>query len=58
VPADSRRPVPHERIGIFAHRADDHDDLIALLLSMQGTPRGSADFLSIGNTGAAEFLDD
>ena len=45
-------------IGLMAHRADDHHDLVALLLGANGLAGGGQNFLAIGNAGAAEFLND
>ena len=45
-----------QRIGVLTHRAYDHHHLMALLLSMQSTPRRGTDLLSIGNTRTAKLL--
>ncbi len=46
-----------QMIGLMAHRADDHHDLVALLLGANRFAGGGENFLAIGNAGAAEFLD-
>ena len=45
-------------IGVFAHCADDHDDLVAFLLGTNGLSRRGEDLLAVGHAGAAELLDD
>jgi hypothetical protein len=47
-----------EQVGLLAHGADDHDDLVALFLGLNGTAGRGPDFISVGNASAAEFLYD
>ena len=47
-----------EHVGLVAHRADDHHDLVAVLLGTNRPPRRGANLLRIGDTRAAEFLND
>ena len=43
-------------IGLVAHGADDHHDLVALLLRANRFTGGGENLLAVGNAGAAEFL--
>ena len=45
-------------IGVLAHRADDHDDLVAFQLGADGLSGRGEDLLAVGHAGAAELLDD
>ena len=45
-------------IGAVAHRADDHHDLIALLLRADRLAGGREDLLAVGHTGSTELLHD
>ena len=45
-------------VGRVAHGGDDDDDLVALFLGRDGPAGGAVDALGVGDTGAAEFLDD
>ena len=45
-------------IGAVPHRADDHHHLVALLLGANGLAGRGQNLLTIGNAGAAEFLND
>ena len=45
-------------VGAVAHGADDHHDLIALLLRADRLAGGREDLLAVGHAGAAEFLHD
>ena len=55
--ADLLRQV-HEHIGLVAHGADDHDDLVTILLGANSAPGRDTNLFRIGDTGAAEFLND
>ena len=45
-------------IGLMAHGANDHHDLVALLLGTDGTARGRPHLFRISDARAAEFLND
>jgi hypothetical protein len=42
----------------MAHGTDDHYDLISILLGANGSPGGDTNLFRIGDTRAAEFLND
>jgi len=48
----------NQDVGILTHRANNHYDLVALLLGADGLACGGEYFLSVGDAGAAEFLHD
>ena len=45
-----------QHIGLMPHRADDHHDLVAILLRANRPPRRHTNLFRIGDTRAAEFL--
>ena len=45
-------------IGLVAHRAHDHHDLVAILLGANRPAGGGSNLFRIGDTRAAEFLND
>ena len=45
-------------VGLVAHRADDHHDLVAVLLGANRPPGGRLNLFRIGDARAAEFLND
>ena len=47
-----------QQIGVLAHGADDHDDLVAFQLGANGFSGRGEDLLAIGHAGAAKLLDD
>ena len=47
-----------QSVGVVTHRTDDHHNLIALLLGANGLSGSGQNFLRIGDTGPAEFLND
>ena len=46
----------NERVGIFAHRTDDHDDLLAFLVGANRFTSGGQNLFAVGDTRPAEFL--
>ena len=47
-----------EHVGLMPHRADDHHDLVAILLRTNGPPSRHTNLFRISDTRAAEFLND
>ena len=46
----------HQHVGLMAHRADDHHDLVAILLARIARRAAATNLFRIGDTRAAEFL--
>ena len=47
-----------QRVGIFAHGADDHHHLVALLVGSDSLAGGGEDFFTVCDTGSAKLLND
>ena len=46
----------NEVVGRFTHRTDDDNDLMSVLGGADGFSSGTENFLSVGDAGSAEFL--
>ena len=47
-----------QHVGVLAHGADDHHDLVPLALGANGLPRRGENLLDVGHARAAELLND